>query len=87
MAFRVELTRRARRSLSAELPETVTAACWEFIIGPLAADPHRVGKALRDDLTGRYSARRGEFRVIYEIHEEVVVVRVIDVRHRRDAYS
>jgi mRNA-degrading endonuclease RelE of RelBE toxin-antitoxin system len=87
MAFRVELTRCARRSLSEELPEPVAAACWEFIIGPLSADPYRVGKALRDDLAGRYSARRGEFRVIYEIHEEVVVVRVIDVRHRRDAYS
>ena len=87
MAFQVELTRRARRSLSEELPETVAAACWEFIIGPLAEDPYRVGKALRDALSGRYSARRGEFRVVYEIHEEIVVVRVIDVRHRRDAYA
>jgi len=87
MTYRVELTRRARRSLSEELPETVAAACWEFISGPLAEDPHRVGNALRDVLSGRYSARRGEFRVIFEIHETVVVVRVIDVRHRRDAYA
>lgn len=87
MAYRVELTRRARRSLSEDLPETVAAACWEFIAGPLADDPYRVGKALREELAGRCSARRGEFRVIYEIHEHVVVVRVIDVRHRRDAYS
>lgn len=87
MTYRVELTRRARRSLSEDLPETVAAACWEFISGPLAEDPHRVGKPLRDELAGRHSARRGEFRVIYEIYEEVVVVRVIDVRHRRDAYT
>ena len=87
MTFRVELTRRARRSLSEDLPEAVAAACWEFISGPLAADPHRVGKPLRDDLAGRHSARRGQFRVIYEIHEAVVLVRVIDVRHRRNAYS
>lgn len=87
MAYRVELTRRARRSLSEDLPEAVAAACWEFIRGPLAAHPHRVGKALRDELTGRYSARRGDFRVIYEIHDDIVIVRVIDVRHRRDAYS
>ena len=87
MAFGVELTRRARRSLTDELPETVAAACWEFIIGPLAADPYRVGKPLRDDLAGRYVALRGDFRVVYEIHERIVVVRVIDVRHRRDVYS
>jgi mRNA-degrading endonuclease RelE of RelBE toxin-antitoxin system len=87
VAYRVELTRRARRSLAEELPEAVAAACWEFISGPLAEDPYRVGKPLRDDLTGRYSARRGEFRVVYEVHDTIVVVRVIDVRHRRDAYS
>lgn len=87
MVYRVELTRRARRSLTEELPETVAAACWEFIRGPLADNPHRVGKPLRDELAGRYSARRGEFRVIYEVHQDVVLVRVIDVRHRRDVYS
>ncbi|WP_076241659.1 MULTISPECIES: type II toxin-antitoxin system RelE/ParE family toxin [unclassified Mycobacterium] len=86
MTYRVELTRRARRSLSEELPEVVAAACWEFICGPLAEHPHRVGKRLRDELAGRWSARRGDFRVVYEIHEDVVVVRVIDVRHRRDVY-
>lgn len=87
MTYRVELTRRARRSLTEELPEPVAAACWEFIVGPLAADPHRVGKPLRDELAGRYAARRGEFRVVYEVHDTIVVVRIIDVRHRRDAYA
>lgn len=87
MTYRVELTRRARRSLTEELPEAVAAACWEFIVGPLAADPYRVGKPLRDELAGRYAALRGEFRVVYEVHDTVVLVRVIDVRHRRDAYA
>ena len=44
----------------------------------LAHNPFRVGKALRDDLAGRYSARRGDFRVIYEIHDDRVVVRSVD---------
>ncbi len=87
MTYRVELTRRARRSLSEDLPEAVAVACWEFIRGPLAENPHRVGKKLRDELAGRFSARRGEFIVIYEIHEDLILVRVIDVRHRRDAYA
>lgn len=58
-----------------------------FIFGPLAENPHRVGKPLRDELAGLYSARRGEFRVIYEIHEERVAVRVITIRYRRDVCS
>ncbi|WP_283611188.1 type II toxin-antitoxin system RelE family toxin [Mycolicibacterium poriferae] len=86
MTYRVELTGAARRALANELPEVVAVACWEFIRGPLADNPHRVGKPLRDQLEGRYSARRGEFRVIYQIFDDRVVVRVIHIAHRRDVY-
>lgn len=87
MTYTILLSPRARRALHRDLPEAVAAACAEFIFGALAENPHRVGKPLREELAGRYSARRGEFRVIYEIHDDVVVVRVISIRHRRDAYS
>ena len=86
MTYRIELTGAAKRALTNELPEAVAVACWEFIRGPLAENPHRVGKPLRDQLAGRYSARRGEFRVIYSIVEDRVVVRVIHIAHRRDDY-
>lgn len=86
MTYRVQLTRSARRALENDLPEVAAVACWEFIHGPLAENPHRVGSALRNELQGRYSARRGDFRVIYQINDDQVVVRVINIRHRRDAY-
>ena len=87
MSYRILLSPRARRALQADLPEAVAAACAEFIFGPLAENPHRVGKPLRDELAGAYSARRGEFRVVYTIHEDQVVVRVISIRRRRTAYA
>jgi mRNA interferase RelE/StbE len=86
VTYRIELTKTARRALTKDLPESVAVACWGFIRGPLAENPHRVGKPLRDQLEGWHSARRGEFRVIYQIFEGRVVVRVINIRHRRDAY-
>ena len=86
MTCRVELTKAAKKALTGLLPEAVAVACWEFIRGPLAEDPHRIGKPLRGQLEGRYSARRGEYRVIYQIVDERVVVRVIHIAHRRDAY-
>ena len=86
MTYRVILAARARRALSEDLPETVAAACWEFLRGPLSQNPHRVGKPLMGQLEGRYSARRGEFRIVYRIREEMVVVDVVDIKHRRDAY-
>jgi mRNA interferase RelE/StbE len=84
--YRIELTKAAKRALTELLPETVAVACWEFIRGPLAEDPHRVGKPLRGQLEGRFSARRGEFRLIYQIFDNRVVVRVIHIAHRRDVY-
>jgi mRNA interferase RelE/StbE len=86
VSYRIELTRAAKRALTELLPETVAAACWEFIRGPLAEDPYRVGKPLRGQLEGRFSARRGEFRLIYQVFEDRVVIRVIHIAHRRDVY-
>ena len=86
MTYRIELTGAAKKALINELPAAVAVACWEFIRGPLAENPHRVGKPLRDRLAGRYSARRGDFRVIYSIFEERIVLRVIHIAHRRDFY-
>lgn len=87
MIYRVVLSPAARRALTDTLPESVAAACANFLSDVLAHDPKRVGKPLRGELAGRWSARRGEFRVIYEVHDDAVVVRVITIRHRRDAYA
>lgn len=86
MTYAVTFSHQARRALTADLPEAVAAACFEFIAGPLATSPHQVGKPLRAPLDGLWSARRGEFRVLYEIQDERVLVHVVTVRHRRDAY-
>jgi mRNA interferase RelE/StbE len=56
------------------------------IAGPLAENPHRVGKPLIGDLTGLRSERRGTYRVIYAIHEDTVVVEVAYVQPRSDAH-
>jgi len=72
--------------LERELPEAVAIACIEFIRGPLAENPHRVGKPLRPPFDGQWVARRGEYRVTYTINDAQIIVRVISIRHRRDAY-
>lgn len=87
MTYTISFSPCAYRALERDLPEVVAVACAEFIFGPLAENPRRVGKPLRDELAGSYAARRGQFRVIYTIHDERVAVRVITIRHRRDAYS
>ncbi|MFZ4388148.1 MAG: type II toxin-antitoxin system RelE family toxin [Chthoniobacterales bacterium] len=68
------------------MPEFIAAAAWEFIQGPLAENPRRVGKPLKGDLSGFWSARRGEYRVVYEINDDVVTVIILRIGHRRDIY-
>lgn len=86
MTYDVSLAPPARRALTSELTPAVAAAVLEFIAGPLAEDPFRVGKPLRNELEGKWSARRGEYRVIYTINARVVTIYVLTIAHRRDAY-
>jgi mRNA-degrading endonuclease RelE of RelBE toxin-antitoxin system len=64
----------------------VAAAAYEFITGPLLAEPYRVGKRLLPPLDDRLSARRGTYRIIYRVDDQERVVTVVDVAHRRDVY-
>ena len=54
-------------------------------IDRLAETPH-LGAALKGDLRGLRRLRVGDYRVVYEIRDEELVVLVIRVAHRRDAY-
>lgn len=84
--YDVVFTRSARRALERDLPEKVATAAFEFIMGPLRENPRRVGKPLREPLAPLYAARRGEYRVIYRIVDARLVIEVVSVVHRRDAY-
>lgn len=80
------VARSAARAIAEVLPEAVAAAVIDLITGDLLAAPKRVGKPLRRELEGAWVARRGTFRVVYEIDQgrhEVVVLRV---DHRSDVY-
>jgi mRNA interferase RelE/StbE len=85
VTYGLRLSRSARRALAETLPESVAAAIWQFVSGPLLDNPHRVGKRLRFELEGYYSARRGQYRVIYRIDDDAVIVEVVTIAHRADA--
>ncbi|MBP1770030.1 MAG: plasmid stabilization system protein [Candidatus Aminicenantes bacterium] len=50
----------------------------------LGTDPEKCGRPLRGELKGLWKLRVGEFRVIYEIQKEQVVVYVIKIGLRRN---
>ena len=86
MTYKVQVARTAARQLAGELPEAVAAACVEFLYGPLAENPQRVGAPLREPFKGYWRARRGQYRVRYTVDDVAMIVHVVDIGHRRDAY-
>jgi len=83
--YEVEITPEGLRHLNL-LPEKVREAALAAILGPIAENPRRLSKSLLGELEGLHSARRGDYRIIYEIVEDEQVVLIHRVQHRRDVY-
>ncbi|MGD0055779.1 MAG: type II toxin-antitoxin system RelE/ParE family toxin [Acidimicrobiales bacterium] len=84
--YELEIARSVAPALTDALPEKVARAVYAFIVGALLDDPHRVGRPLIAPLTPSYSARRGDYRVLYLIDDGSMTVRVTAVTHRADAF-
>ena len=84
--YELVVTPPAQRAITSKLPEAVATAVIDFLTSALIENPHPVGKELRNDLAGIWSARRGTYRVLYRINEELREVVVVRIEHRRDVY-
>jgi mRNA-degrading endonuclease RelE of RelBE toxin-antitoxin system len=65
----------------------MAVAVLEYISGPLAENPYRVGKRLRAPFADKYSARVATYRIIYEVHDGELVVIIVTVKHRAQVYA
>ena len=84
-AYQVEFAGSARRDLRG-VPPRIVPAIIEFVYGDLARQPRRVGKPLQRELEGLWGARRGPYRIIYEILDDRLLVLIVHVAHRADVY-
>ena len=84
-AWTLRVAASAERQL-ARLPERIAAAVVEFLLGPLVENPRRVGHPLQRELAGLWSARRGAYRVVYEIDDHDRIIDVLRIEHRSDVY-
>jgi mRNA interferase RelE/StbE len=82
--WRLVVAGPAARNLE-QLPARYASAVVEAL-GAIATNPQRLGKPLRFELSGRWSARRGPYRIIYSIDDETRTVTVLAIAHRADVY-
>ena len=83
MSFSIRIKESAAKELR-RVAETDRARIVAAI-DRLAEIPH-LGAALKGDLRGLRRLRVGDYRVVYEIRDDELVVLVVRVAHRRHAY-
>lgn len=67
------------------LPKTGKSRIKLAIENRLATEPASYGKPLRHSLQSLWSLRVGDYRIIYKIMEEEILV--LKIGHRRDVYK
>lgn len=50
-------------------------------------DPRIHGKALTGDLSGTWRYRVGDYRLLAEIQDDVVLIVIMEIGHRREIYD
>ena len=84
MRYRVEISKHADKVLG-RLPKTIRERILRALIG-LETDPRPPGCAKLRGFDNTYRLRAGDYRVVYEIHDQVLVVLVVRLGHRREVY-
>jgi len=84
MTYQIEISKGASKQLkklSEDIREKIEAKIQELI-----DEPRPDGVVKLKDIENGYRIRVGEYRVLYKIYDDVLVVTVIKVGHRRQVY-
>jgi mRNA interferase RelE/StbE len=84
LAYRIGIQRSAEKELAA-LASTLQARIIKAIDG-LAAEARPNGCRKLSEAKNAYRIRARKYRIIYEIYDEILVVIVIRVAHRREVH-
>jgi mRNA interferase RelE/StbE len=82
--YRLEISNHAERDMDRLSPEIFDRIVP--VIQSLSRNPRPHGSLKLAGTKSDYRIRVGDYRVLYEIADQVRIVRVLRVRHRREAY-
>ena len=84
MAYSIAFGKAAKRQFD-KLPRPARQRLGDAI-AELASDPRRTGVVKLSGEDGLYRVRGGDFRAIYQIQDERLLILVVKVGHRREVY-
>lgn len=87
MAWRIEIDKdvqREMKKLDKQVAKRITAKLREV---SQLDDPRSMGKGLTGNLAGLWRYQVGDYRIICDIEDGVLLILVVDVAHRREVYK
>lgn len=86
MSYQVKVSKRAKRDLKKMDPDNRQQV--RQAIDKLSNNPRpQSSKRMRGEYKGFWRERTGNYRIIYEIQDQDLVVMVIRAGHRKDIYK
>ncbi|MEH1931118.1 type II toxin-antitoxin system RelE family toxin [Nostoc sp.] len=85
MSYKVEILKGALKQLKKLLPELQERI--QLKIDDLATEPRPNGVKKLKGKENAYRIRVGEYRVIYDILDDILVVNVVELGHRSKVYK
>ena len=85
MPYQVTFERQARKYL-ADLRDARLLRRLREALAELAADPRAPGSVKLQGESELYRVRVGDYRIVYQIQDAVLVVLVVQIGHRRENY-
>jgi mRNA interferase RelE/StbE len=84
-SYKVIITKQALKEI-ASIDRRADRARIMDRIHKLATNPRPHGSKKLEGSSERYRLRQGDYRILYEIRDEVLVVTVVQVGNRKDVY-
>ncbi|MEW6236141.1 MAG: type II toxin-antitoxin system RelE/ParE family toxin [Candidatus Omnitrophota bacterium] len=84
MAYTIEILSRPQREIKKLSPERRSKII--ALLESLALNPRPSGVKKLKGVENRWALRSGDYRIVYEIHDDRLIVLVIDIDHRRQVY-
>ena len=84
MAYTVQISNAADRNIR-KLPRSVQGRIFNNLEA-LKTNPRPHGARKMEARSGQYRIRVGDYRIIYEVHDDRLLVTVVKVGDRREVY-
>ena len=85
LTYKIVLDKKVIKDLK-KIDKTWQKKIIQTIETTLTTEPYS-GKKLVGNLSDYFRVRVGDYRVIYEIFDEIVTVEIIKIKHRKNIYK